>query len=250
MTEPWVVASQADAEGLLYELVSECVFERRPVGLDTETLGCNPEVESPVGRARVWCATLAWGRPSKPPSPFRSAFVPQEFLHVLKPFLADARYPKVGTNLHGFDRHALANEGIELRGIVACTSAQSRLLNPSQEAGHGLKRWGERLGYRVRSFAEVATVPINVGEGCRVEYRCSRHTHKRKRKTCPECGEHVVRAELDKHTRIRWEEWPLDAVWQRRPHQRTRILEYATQDAAMSLDVYWHLQRQLETTAW
>ena len=216
----FVVASVEDAEGLLYELISECVFNERPVGFDTETTGCNPQKESPVGRAKLWCATFAWGEPAeKTPSPFRRAFVPREFVYVLKPFLEDERYKKVGTNLFGYDRHVCANEGIELRGIEACTSAQSRLLDPGKDAGHGLKAWGERLGYVTTEFKDVATVAIP-GK----EYKL--------------------------RTSIKWGQKRLDKLWAEHPGKRKAIVEYACQDAAMSLDVYWHLRGQMQGVRW
>ncbi len=125
--------------------------ELHPVALDTETTDCNPKKESPVGRARLWCMTLAWGDWSDD----RSAYITREWLPAFKAWLEEPSYTKVGQNIFGYDRHVLRNEGITLRGIVGDTQRMSKLLNPSNDAGHGLKDQARRLGFEMHDYDEV-----------------------------------------------------------------------------------------------
>lgn len=226
--EPLLVQSREQAEGLLTELIVESSLYERPVGLDTETTGCNPKKESPVGRAKIFCATLAWGPPRQPdqegPSDYQTAYVPKEYVPVLTPWLENPRWHKVGTNLPGYDRHAFANQGVELRGIVGDTSDMSRLLDPSKNGGHSLKAWGARLGYRIREFVEVATVLVP--------------------------GRVVKEGKPGSYQRVSWEEKQLDELWRDYPVKRKEVMQYACQDPAMSLDVYWFLRYRAEGVQW
>ncbi len=132
--------------------------------------------------------------------------------------------PKVGTNINGWERPALANSGYELRGIAGDTLDMSRLLNPAQTLedgeGHDLKAWGQRLGYRVITFDDVAGRP-----------------------------EPGVLSKDGLSQKVRWskrELVPLPELWELYPQRHRKIMEYATQDAAMSLSTYWHIRRKLE----
>jgi hypothetical protein len=259
MTAPFVVQSPADANGLLNELICQSVFERAVVGLDFETTGCDPSKESPVGNARVWCMTVAWGQPTEQtPSPFKTAFVPRAHLERFRCWLENPEWLKVGTNLFGFDRHALKNEGLELRGIHACTSAMSRLLDPGKNAGHGLKAWGERLGYRIRGYKETSTVAVPGDEWTQYRFThltclgCGRRYEKR-RKWCKECR---PREQLhDDGYRVRgnyvsFVQKELPELWADYPDRRAQIVEYACTDPAMSLDVFHRLKDKLVSVRW
>lgn len=228
-----VVNSKEDALALLRELPSS------PVGVDTETTGCNPKVESPIGRARVWCLTLAWGEPSQtPPSPFVRAFIPSHWLGSFREWL-ESDAPKVGTRILSYDQHALRNEGITLGGVVADTWLQSKLLNPDNLAGHGAKDWGERLGYSVVPYSVVAG---RIGGGDTKSYKRDRVVH---------AGWPIYYTSGAELQDISWRTrvMPLPELWEMYPGRRRAVVDYATQDAAMSLDVFWHLQKQLEV-AW
>jgi DNA polymerase I-like protein with 3'-5' exonuclease and polymerase domains len=125
-----------------------------PFGIDTETEGVDPRSESPCGRGRIVCWSIAWPdfRLGTHPRGFnlaRRAFLWADQLHVFKDWLEDHRVPKVGHNIFSFDRHVFLNAGINLRGIVGDTLRMSRFLNADKGAEHGLKSLMERvLGYR------------------------------------------------------------------------------------------------------
>lgn len=207
-----------------------------PVGLDLETTGCNPKKESPVGRARVWCMTIAtkeW-----------QAFIPGEFLQCFKRWL-ESDMPKVGTNLYGFDAHALLEENIKLLGIVGDTTVMSRLLNPAspldEYGGHGLKAWGQRLGWNTVGFETLVKVTAAV-PGAVKEYK--------KVQTRNVAGVPRTTGGARQEFRYKELELQLPEVWARCPERREAIVQYATQDAAMSLEVYETLRKQLEERTW
>jgi DNA polymerase-1 len=149
--ERLIVDSAHNACILLDSLFGYAVNYDGPVALDTETTGCNPKKEGPVGKARLWCMTLAWGDTGCE----QSAYVPREWLPAFKAWLECDRYPKVGQNIYGYDRHVLANEGLRLRGIVGDTQRMSKLLNPANDAGHGLKDQARRLGFEMTDYEDV-----------------------------------------------------------------------------------------------
>ncbi len=75
-------------------------------------------------------------------------------LDLLKPWLENAAMRKVGQNLK-YDRHVLANHGIELRGIEHDTLLQSYVLESDKT--HDMDALAARhLGLKTISFAEVA----------------------------------------------------------------------------------------------
>ena len=253
--QPFVVASEADARGLLNELIVQSVFERAVIGLDFETTGCNPQVETPVGKARVWCMTVAWGEPAEQtPSPFKTAFVPRDYLEHFRLWLECPAYEKVGTNLFGFDRHACKNEGIELRGVHACTTAMSRLLNPSKSWGHGLDDLGQEMGYPVKQgkYKLLTTVASPGPEHRKREWACPCCViaYLRQRKLCKLCKLPVVEITTATWTDVVWEQKELTELWERYPEKRAEIVAYATQDPAMSLDAFHLLKRKLADVKW
>src|SRR5688572_19549536 len=130
-------------------LVAEMVASGSPVGVDCETEGVDPSEESPVGRGRIACWSLAyypvdplpgWGHRLA-----QRVFIPNWGLYeytllrgAFKEFL-ESDYPKVGHNLTTFDCHMFENHGIRLGGVVGDTLRRSKLLNSSKEVSHGLK---------------------------------------------------------------------------------------------------------------
>lgn len=209
-----------------------------PVGLDCETLGWSPSQKvSPVARARVWCLTLAWGE--------TTVFVPRPFLQYLKPWLESTVPQKVGTNLLGFDRHALANEGIGLEGLLADTVVMSRLLDSRPElddgAGHGLDAWGERVGApKAGSFQELVTVSNLRTIPGKVK------TYKDARRQGVLYGGDAQEVKF----KVVTEEWDLQRVWEELPERREAIKQYGCTDPLASLRVYEHLKKKLEGRRW
>lgn len=189
----------------------------------------------------MWCLTLAWGEHGSR----KQCFVSAEFLPELKPWLESDRPQKVGTNLWGFDRHALASCGIEMGGVLADTALMSRLLDsrPALDdgEGHGLKQWGARLGLTTTSFEELVTVQrTRVVPGKVKQYK--------------RCGvrKGVLYGWEAQEVRFKVEvvELGLDEVWRDYPERREAIKEYACRDPEMSLAVYERLRKQLEARRW
>jgi len=210
------------------------------IALDTETLGCDPRKETPIDKAKLWCITLAWRDPDS--EAIQTQFLEAKYInHVRDDILENPDWKKVGTNILGYDRHVLANEGIHLKGIVGDTLVMSRLLNPDQRAGHGLKDWGERLGFKVKSYTELASRPRHSAGR---EYK---RTHNRYDKWPIYIHPGPV---WDIHWNSKPELIPLDQLWEEYPSRRQQVVDYAVQDAIMSLIVYEHLAKELEKTRW
>jgi hypothetical protein len=150
IAEPQLVESEKQAVCLANWLQSR----EGIASLDLETTGCNPKEESPIGKARVFCMTGAWLERDG----VHSFYCPRLFLPCFGGWI-ESLAPKVGTNLFGFDRHALANEGYQLRGIKADTLLQSRLLNPDKTVKHGLKAWIAKQGWPVVTLKDIASRP-------------------------------------------------------------------------------------------
>lgn len=90
-------------------------------GLDTETIGCNPDKDTAVGTARVVVFSVAIPEGALHPRGYRLAdsFVlpPQALEDVYIREWLESPKKKVAHNGR-YDRHALANEDIEVRGLV------------------------------------------------------------------------------------------------------------------------------------
>lgn len=207
------------------------------VALDTETTGCNPKVESPVGKAQLWSMQLAWK--DKRTQKLASAFIPSEFYAPFITWLEDAGHRVVvGSSVLSFDRHVLANRGTQVSGFLGCTWQMSRLINNSDSypdgGGHSLKAWGKRLGYTVTAFEQVVSIPAHSDK-----IMCYKRDRVAKDIT------YTAGAEYQKVDFGRKELVPLDKLWHDYPERRKAIVDYAVQDALMSWDVYTHLRQVL-----
>lgn len=217
-----VVDNAATAARVLYHLLGP-PGEEPLVSLDTETTGCNPKKESPVGRAKLWCMTLAWMQGDT----VATAFIPAEWVGAFRAWLECKAYRKVGQNIFGYDRHVLRNAGIELRGIVGDTQRMSRLLNPAKDGGHGLKDQARALGIEMVDYAEtVATVwhgkvkQPTAKEGARTPVNFAKQ------------GESDV-----------------ETLWQT-AWRRPQIIDYAVLDAVAGLLVHTDNERKLRERVW
>lgn len=259
-----MVKSLADASRLAEILFDWSYGTGYPVGFDTETTGCNPKEESPVGRARVWCATFAWAGPDDAHlnGPIETAFVRRPFLTPLIPWLEDAACLKVGSDIFGYDRHAAYNEAIELRGIDGCTRFMNKLLDPDKRNESGLKSLAAKQGLSGEKFAEVvrrpAHGPVLKRKLCWSECAwCGWYSSSPRRKVCGGCDfdahPHLGRVAEVEYQNIQWSKTELidlDELWRDYPERRRRLSEYAVGDAIKSLCVYWHKRRQLEGMRW
>ena len=98
------------------------------IAFDTETTGLDPMSAQLVGMS--FCAEP--GHAAYLPLAHNYAGAPQQLgvaraLELLRPWLEDARKPKLGQNLK-YDEHVLANHGVALRGVVHDTLLESYVL--------------------------------------------------------------------------------------------------------------------------
>ena len=224
-----------DAEALLQEL--EWVLS--PVGLDLETTGCNPEEETPWGNAIPLLMSLCWRDEE---GELQTHVVHRDDIPHFKSWLENDRYAKVGHNLAHFDRAALHNIGIDLRGIYGDTLVMSRLLDPGALT-HGLKEWGVRLGYEVMDKVKAVSRPRHSKTP-----KVYKKTQTVRRNGIPH--HYTEGAEVYE---INWDSselMPFDYVWDNYPGRRQAVAEYAAQDAVLHLALFEHLQAHQVEVLW
>lgn len=140
-----------DTEAKLKQLVKTLKQHKdpqKPIAWDTETTSLETHVAKLVG---IGCC---WGNKDTD-----IAYIPiahtegkqleqQVILETLKPILESETYPKAFQNTK-FDRLVLANQGIELKGVVFDTMLASYVLNP--ESTHNLGDLSERYGLKIKA---------------------------------------------------------------------------------------------------
>ena len=114
--------------------------------LDTETTSLNPLQARILGISLSVQAGQAAYIPLGHEAPESPEQLPlDEVLQRLRPWLEDASKPKLGQNIK-YDRHVLANHGIEVRGYIHDTMLQSYVLEAHKP--HGLESLAERHIHR------------------------------------------------------------------------------------------------------
>ena len=116
-------------------------LEDRIHAWDTETLGINPKVESPVGNGRVLCAQCFVGPDidfGNGPRLFIDNYADAgDIIMEFKNYFENPEYLKCWHN-YSFDRHILYNHGIDVQGFGGDTMHMARLADPSRFS-YGLK---------------------------------------------------------------------------------------------------------------
>lgn len=170
----WLVENEYEVDRLLERLNSPSEF----FGLDSETEGCNPHERSPAaGDGRIICLSFAFIDPSLGTHPLTGHSLAQRvffknwgeaeekrWLYRFQPWLEDDRFWKVGANFYGYDRHIFNNHGIKVEGVVFDNVRASRFDNPSSW-DHDLKTQGNALGYLMREYKTLFSVPILKKDG-------------------------------------------------------------------------------------
>ena len=170
------------------------------VGFDTETVGCDPDDDTAVGTARVVVFSLAIPDGVLRPRGYREAtglVLPARALghSGIRRFLEDPSRPKVAHNGR-YDRHACANEGVSVRGLLDTVDIY-RTICPGRER-YGLKylvpdilNW-EMVG----KFEDVFSEPIISVKVKRQRYKvCVVHGRVNAqggRKYCEMCRDELV----------------------------------------------------------
>ena len=227
-----VVDNAATAARVLYHLLGP-PGEEPLVSLDTETTGCNPKKQSPVGRAQVWCMTLAW----RMDDAIATAFVTADWVGAFRAWLECAAYRKVGGNISGYDRHGLHNSGIKLRGIHGDVQRMSKLINPAnfEDDGEGgvarvkrdLKTQAGALGMQMAHYGDTVATVWNGKERAATK----------KNGSCTPIN-------FDKRGMS-----DVQTLWQSE-WRRPGIIRYAVEDAVAGLLVFEDLERKLQGVAW
>tara|TARA_Y100000310_G_scaffold11606_1_gene12131 strand:- start:1921 stop:3894 length:1974 start_codon:yes stop_codon:yes gene_type:complete len=146
LPEPSFVDTYEKAQAVLAQ-----VMQAKHVGLDTETTGLD------TVRDHVVCWSLSDGKDRW--------CILREFLPVFTPFFHSLDIVKVLTNVK-FDKHMLANAGIDLRGTLWDTVVMDWLLNVNGQ--HGLKQCIKKYGIlnatAMQEFAQVFLVDPDTGK--------------------------------------------------------------------------------------
>jgi len=227
-----------------------------PVGLDTETIGANPKEVSPVRRALPVCGSLAvfdadLGHHEKTSAPLaRRYFIPSwdsyDVWYALREFLEDTEPRKVGSNLLDWDRPALANIGIQLRGMYYDTVHGSRLATTTKLVEHGLKPCAERhLSYDMVDFKEILARP---GDGATREPK----KPTRSKAALPD-GTKVPRLREGPAQNVNWGTTKLIDIARLPydyPSRLASFIDYATLDAKASLELLPPGKELLERKTW
>lgn len=145
-------------EARLKEILGELARSPR-VAVDTETTSLTVQSASLVGVSLAGHEGKAYYVPVGHRAPAGGERLADQIpearaRELLKPFLEDAKIPKIGQNLK-YDMQILRRWGIELRGIEADTLIASYLIDPS--APHNLDALALRyLGHQNITYEEVA----------------------------------------------------------------------------------------------
>lgn len=251
------VTTETEARELLEHLKSY----KGPVGLDTETTGVDPTKESPAGRGKIFCWSLATATGGRRDvrsigtiTSAESYYIHGRLLPLFASYLETA--PLVGHNIHGFDRHLLANHGIEATNIIADTQRMFRLYEPSTESSAGLKALSRYwLGFHQPSFKSITMRP---------EHRMEDVVHKlRKGEVGPVMYRHTRRkvgdvkgiptllaaGPLGKFVK-KLEYIPLHELEEMYPERWQEFVKYAALDAGLTLEIYQCLKLKLTETKW
>lgn len=229
-----IITTGNQAWGLLDDLVEHDLF-----GIDCETDGIDPRKDpaaGPLGQIVYW--SIAFGD--------RAEVIEHNpnTQHVFDGFLK--RAPVVGHNIYGFDRHMFRKANMPLGNIVGDTLRMSQLLNPDDDAEHGLKslmKW--HLGWEpVGDFEDLFTRR----KGTYVP-DISEEIVERKRTIE---GNQVLTLAGGPSTKLGKgrETIPLREIALEYPHLLPTLEAYAALDAKATLCLYRMFQATLKNTPW
>jgi hypothetical protein len=202
--------------------------EVKVLSVDTETVGCNPKKESPVGKAKIWCMTAAWHEGRR----IRTAFVKPEDLERWRGLLESPLVLKVGFSIWTYDYHVFMNHGIRLVNVEDIVD-MSRWYNSSNLFGHSKNDWCDRMGLEQEKFGDLMTV------------RSTKMGHQKER---VKQGKWPVYYAPGQVGRVMYKKLSIQELWENHPERRVRIKQYALQDAVAGLLVHPFLKQKLVET--
>jgi DNA polymerase-1 len=126
-----IVRTREDAKRVIEVLKR---YPERVHAWDTETIGIDAKLESPVGKGQVICASAFVGPDvnfGNGPRLLIDNYADAEgVLLEFKSYFEDDTFLKCWHN-YGYDRHILFNHGIDCRGFGGDTMHMARLFDPS-----------------------------------------------------------------------------------------------------------------------
>jgi len=221
----------------LREILDE---QEGPFGLDCETVGVDPRNESPVGKGKIVCYSIAWNV-ANDQTKTESAFLWARSLVWMSSWLKKA--PVIGHNIHSFDYHMFKNRGIELN-IHADTLRMSKLIKAdSKRTKHGLKPLMEHyLGYKSNSYSDLFSRPVRL----KVEVR-EKSTYSWRKINGLRVRTYLAEGDHHRFSPTARELIPLDTIASDYPERLDTLYEYATLDAVATLELYHLMKAKLET---
>lgn len=242
-----------------WDAVVKACYEKKIVGIDTETYGHNVKTSTPAYRAKVDVWSLALFTTKLHPRGYhvaRACVLPLEaaLYGPMKGMLESQEVLHVFHNAH-HDQHSLANHGIEI-GAVFDTLDAVRLLWPGMDEGYALKPLRSSiLGKPVREGFKKKGKDGSPGltDPLEVKYTVLREVkvcacsvdgcRKTEKKWGADHHKTLVNEEVEK---VRKEECPIESIVP--GHVRwTRKLDYAGDDAADGLELYEMVQQRINT---
>lgn len=234
--------TQPSEWALINDALVRAARNNEPIGLDTEFDSVNIGEESPVGRSRIVCWSIAVYHGGVHPRGYRKAFgvtLPPEAIDYFAVWLQSHKLVKVLHN-EPVDNHAFANQGVTLANTVN-TLSLARWMWPGR-ATYDLKSLArDLLGIpETRGFVERFSRPAFVDV-----------TKKESGKSCA-CGEPKCRKRKEpEHAKTQWERSmtqrvergieliPLAEIVADRAHFKYEELgDYAAEDSEWALGVY------------
>lgn len=233
----YVLEDTTDAQRLADALAKH---PDRLTAVDTETIGCNPKTQSPVGNSIVVCWSLAFRTAGE----VKRYFIWWRDSEPLRAWL-ESDAPKTGHNIWTYDRHAFKNMGVELGGIQQCTARKARLWRSDKRFKVGLKQlmyqfWGYDLGKFDKLFSRPAAGKLVKRETMANSWRTVDGT-----KVRTTLGFEYQNILAKKRTLI-----PLDEIEERYPERLLSLYDYASLDAKAALEVAEVLQDKVDPKLW
>lgn len=221
-------------------------------GVDCETEGCDPRKQSPAYTARIVCWSVAWFEADAAPHPVAvetkvasRAFIWAEYLPLFKGWLGDAAVHKVGANFSAYDMHCFENHGCPVAGLVHDNKHSSRLWYSSKDVAHDLKSQAEGiLGASVAPYGALFSRAVELKGKA---YKADRYYPRGTSRTGPLAGVPTLVAAGRVATFSQKERQliPLSTIRADYPDRVATLVEYASNDAAWSLELMPFREAQL-----
>lgn len=216
---------------------------------DTEVVDIDIKEQGPIGNGKVICVSIYggddidFGQGSTlwidSSDRYKTADGKSEVLTVFKSWFEDSKHQKVWHN-YGFDRHVLANEGINCQGFAGDTMHMARLWDTSRD-----KLTGNGDGYSLAALTEFFFMNKDRND----ENTNNENLEGRFVKTSMKELFGVAKLKKD-GTESKIKELPDLLSLQQNPSTREAWIEYSARDAVATWWVRERLVQRLKQMAW